>query len=56
MFLHDISRMYNSSTFYAQNPALEIVAQQKSVKVYLHIHVQKECSAEEPFMRSILGH
>ena len=48
--------MYSSSTFYAQNPALEIVDQQKSVNVYLHKHVQRECSAEEPFMRSILCH
>ena len=39
MFLHVLSRMYSSSsTFYAQNPALEIVHQQKSVNVYLHIH------------------
>ena len=56
-FLHVLSRMYSSSsTFYAQNLALEIVDQQKSVNVYLHIHVQRECSAEEPFMRSILCH
>ena len=48
--------MYSGSTFYAQNPALEIVDQQNSVSVYLHIHVQRECSAEEPFMRSILCH
>ena len=33
MFLHVLSRMYSSSTFYAQNPALEIVDQQKSVNV-----------------------
>ena len=46
--------MYSSSAFYAQNPALEIVDQQKSVKIYLHIHVQRECSAEEPFMGVIL--
>ena len=48
--------MYSvSSTFYAQNPALEIVDQQKSVAVYLHIvRVQRGCSAEEAFMRSIL--
>ena len=57
MFLHILSRMYSSSsTFYAQNPALGIVDKQKSVNVYLHIHVQRECSAEEPFMRSILCH
>ena len=56
MFLHLLSRMYSSSTFYAQNPALEIVDQQKSVSVYLHIHVPRECSAEEPFMCSILCH
>ena len=57
MFLHVLSRMYSSSsTFYAQNPALEIVDKQKSVNVYLHIHIQRECSAEEPFMRSILCH
>ena len=55
MFLHLLSRMYNSSsTFYAQNLALEIVDQQKSVNVYLHI--TRECSAEEPFMCSILCH
>ena len=55
MFLHVLSRMYSSSrTFYAQNPALEIVDQQKRVKVYLHIRVQRERSAEEPFMRSLL--
>ena len=48
-----VSRMYSSSsTFYAQNPALEIVDQQKSVNVYLHIHVRREYSTEEPFMRS----
>ena len=52
-----ISRMYSSSSmFYAQNPALEIVDKQKSMNVYLYIHVQGECSAEEPFMRSILCH
>ena len=56
MFLHVLSRMYSSSTFYAQNPALKIVDQQKSVNVYLHVHEQTECSAEEPFMRSILCH
>ena len=57
MALHVLSRMYSSSsTFYAQNPALEIVDQQKSVNIYLHIHAQRECSAEEPFMRSILCH
>ena len=28
--------------------------QQTSMKVYLHIHIQRECSAE-PFMRSILS-
>ena len=59
MFLHVllISRIYSSSsTFYAQNPALEIVDQQKSVNVYLHIHVQREFFTEEPFMRSILCH
>ena len=58
-FLHVllISRIYSSSsTFYAQNPALEIVDQQKSVNVYLHIHVQREFFIEEPFMRSILCH
>ena len=38
MFLHLLSRMYSSSTFYAQNPALEIVDQQKSVNVYLHMY------------------
>ena len=52
-----ISRMYSSSTFYAQNPALEIVDQQKSVNAYLHINVRRKCSAEEPLMRSsILYH
>ena len=53
-----LSRIYSSSisTVYAQNPVLELVDQQKSVNVYLHIHVQRECSAEEPFMRSILRH
>ena len=56
MFLHVLSRMYSSSTFYAQNPALEIVDQQKSGNVYLHMHVQRERSAEEPFMRSLLCH
>ena len=57
MFLHVlISRMYSSRTFYAQSPALEIVTQQKSVNVNLNIHIQRECSAEEPFMRSILCH
>ena len=55
MFLHVLLKMYSSShTFYAQNPALEIVDQQKSVNDYLHIHVQRERSAEEPFMRSLL--
>ena len=49
MFLHVLSIMYSSSASYAQNPALEIVDQQKSLNVYLHIRVQKECSAEEPF-------
>ena len=48
--------MYSNSTFYAQNPALEIVDQQKSVNVYLRIHIERECSEEEPFMRSILCH
>ena len=57
MFLHVLSRMYSSSTLYAQNPALKIVDQQKSVNVYLQIHVQRrEFSVEEPFMRSILCH
>ena len=57
MFLHVLSRIYSSSsTFYAQNPALKIVDKQKSVNFYLHIHVQRECSAEEPFMYSILCH
>ena len=56
MFLHVLSRMYGSSTFCAQNPALEIVDQQNSVNVYLHIHVQRESSAEKPFVRSILCH
>ena len=37
---------------YAQNPVFEIV-HDESVKVYLHIHVQRECSAE-PSMRRIL--
>ena len=58
MFLqHVLSRMCSSSssTFYAQNPALEIVDQQKSVNVYSHTHIQRECIAEEPFMRSILS-
>ena len=32
------ARMYSSSTFYVQNPALEIVHQQKSVKVYLYMY------------------
>ena len=36
--------------------ALKVVDQQKSVNVYLNIHVQRECSAEKPFMRSILCH
>ena len=35
---------------------LENVDQQKSVNVYLHIHAQRECSAEEPFMGGILCH
>ena len=48
--------MYSGSTFYAQNLALEIVDQHKSVNVYLHIYVQRECSAEEPFLRSTLYH
>ena len=59
MFLHVVlSRMYSSSTFYAENPAIEIVDQQKSVNnVYLHIlHVQRGYSANERFMRSILCH
>ena len=56
MFLHVLSRMYSRSTIYGQNSALEIVDQLKSVNVYLHIHVQRECSAEEHFMRSILCH
>ena len=56
MFLHVLSRMYSSSTFYSQNPALEIVDQQKSVNVYLHIHVQRERSAEEPFMCTLMCH
>ena len=58
MFLHLylLSRMRSSSTFYAHNPALEIVDRQKNVNVYLHIHVPLECSAEEPFMCSILCH
>ena len=47
MFLHVLSRMYISTTFYPQNPALEIADQQKSVNVYLHTHVQRERSAEE---------
>ena len=38
MILNVLSRMYSSNTFNAQNPALEIVDQQKSVNVYLHIH------------------
>ena len=48
-FLHLLSRMYSSSMFYAHNPALEIVDQQKSVNVCLRMHVPRECSAEEPF-------
>ena len=58
MFLQVLSRLYSSSssTFYAQNPASEIVDKQKSVNVYLYIRVQRECSAEEPIMRSILCH
>ena len=56
MFLHVLSRIYSSSTFYAQNPALEVIDQQKSVNVYLHINAHRERSAEEPFMRSILSH
>ena len=49
IFLHVLSRMYSSSsTFYAQNPGLEIFDQQKSVNVYLHIHAQREFSAENP--------
>ena len=37
---------------YPQNPVFEIV-HDESVKVYLHIHAQRECSAE-PSMRRIL--
>ena len=37
---------------YAQNPVFEIV-HDESVKVYLHIYVERECSAE-PSMRRIL--
>ena len=40
---------------YAQNPVFEIV-REESVKVYLHIHVQRECSAEPSSMRGILFH
>ena len=36
--LVSLDGLYSSSTFYAQNPALEIVHQQKSVNVYLHIY------------------
>ena len=32
------TRMYSSSAFCAQNPALEIIHQQKSVNVYTYIH------------------
>ena len=44
-----------STRLYAQNPVFENVHQQKSVNGYLHIYVQRECSAE-PFMRRILCH
>ena len=44
--LHTSSRSYScNDRLYAQNPVFEIV-HQESVKVYLHIHVQRECSAE----------
>ena len=49
MFLHVLSRMYSSSSkFYAQNPALEIVDQQKSVNVCLHIHVKGNVQQKNP--------
>ena len=38
----------------AQNPVFEIV-REESVKVYLHMHKQRECSAES-YMRRILCH
>ena len=45
--------LYNSNNrLFAQNPVFKIVLD-KSVKVYLHIHVQRECSAG-PSMRRIL--
>ena len=50
--------LYRSSMniirLYAQNPVFEIV-REESVKVYLHIHIQWEYSAE-PSMRGILCH
>ena len=50
---YNSTTLYNSiSRLYAQNPVFEIV-DDESVKIYLHIHVQRECSAE-PSMRRIL--
>ena len=46
------TQLYSFSRLYAQNPVFEII-HDESVKVYLHIHVQRECSAE-PSMRRIL--
>ena len=45
------ARMYSSSTFSGQNPALEIVHQQKSVKVYLHINMDNgNVQQKQPIM------
>ena len=43
----------NINRLFAQNPVFEIVHQESVKKVYLHIHVQRECSAI-PFMRTIM--
>ena len=45
--------LYSSiNRLYAQNPVFEIVREER-VKVYLHMYVHRECSAE-PSMRRIL--
>ena len=44
-FSNLMNTLMYSSRLYAKNPVFEIV-HEESVKVYLHIHVQREYSAE----------
>ena len=51
---HLCTAVLSINRLYAQNPVFEIVPEE-SVKVYLQINVQRECSAK-PSMRGILYH